>query len=301
MTARDTLRWVGTLTAFEGVTLAIGGRQMLRLAQQIGPRWYSAWLRPLGQLPPLALRGLGTLEFLLGLWILAMTPPEPKVVEEVAALTLQPSEVLWRSTLAATAERTFDDVLRESVPPGARVLDLGCGNGDNLARLLRLGLPFGSYLGLDPSPGELAQARARFGGLLKVDFVRNDLYTEQLPTGEFDLIISTWALDRVYDPFELIVLALRQLREGGRALLLYTTRPNGWRATAADLLARLTGRQLRPANLYQGLPSFVAQETFGSGLVSLVVLENKQPLPTPISVSPPEVTEELERERGSPT
>ena len=283
MTARETLRLLGPLVMLEGLALAIGGRHTLRVAEKLGPRWYNAWLGPLAKLPSPVLRALGGLEFLFGLQVWAMAPPAPRLVEELASLTLQPAETLWRDTFAAPAERAFADVLRESVPPGARVLDLGCGDGDNLARLLRLDLPFASYLGLDPSAGRLARARARFADLPKVAFIRNDLYTEQLPTGEFDLILSTWALDLIYDPFELIVRAMRQLRHGGHAILLYASQPAEPPPVLVDWLGKLTGRRLRPTNLYEGLPAFVARDSFAGETASLVILENKEPLPTPIS------------------
>ena len=286
MIARDALRWLGSLIMLEGLTLVVGGRQTLRIAGKLGPRWYSAWLGPLTELPAPVLGALGGVEFLLGLHVRAMAPPAPRFVEEIASLTLQPVETLWRDAFAASAERAFDDVLSESVPPGARVLDLGCGDGDNLARLRRLDLPFASYLGLDPSTHRLAHARARFAGLPKADFVRNDLDTEQLPTGEFDLIVSTWALDRIDNPFELIVRAMRQLRHGGHAILLFASQTSGSPPVPADWLAKLTRRRLRPANLYEGLPSYVARESFVGGSASLVILENKEPFPTPICISP---------------
>ncbi|HVC35793.1 MAG TPA: class I SAM-dependent methyltransferase [Chloroflexota bacterium] len=290
MTARDVFRAIGTLTIAEGLALAIGGRAAVRLAERVVPDWYRLWLRPLGRASPPIVRALGLLETTFGLWLLAMMPPAPRALRDLAVVALEPLAALWQATFARLADQDFDDLLRQYVPPGARVLDLGSGVGDNLARLLSLDLPFGSYLGVDPSPEALARARARFDGVPKIEFVRNDLLNEPLPLGEFDLILSTWALDRIEDPFALIVRAMRQLRHGGHALLLFASVPRDWRAGLARFVAPLVGRQLRPASIYHGLPSFTAEEEFGDGLVSLVILENPAPLPLPISVSPPEQT-----------
>ncbi len=288
MTARDIFRWVGILTIAHGVALVVGGRQTVRIIAMLVPRWYRPWIQPIARATPAVVRIIGAVEAILGLQILAMAPPAPRPFRWLAAAALAPLGTLWRATVANQAERAFSDVLRQYVPPGARVLDLGCGSGDNLARLLEADLPFGSYLGLDQSPDALARARARFGDLARVDFLRNDLLNEQLPAGEFDLILSTWALDRIEDPFALVVRALRQLRQGGHALFLFASPPRGRWASLADRLARLAGRQLHPGSIYYGLPEFAAEQEFADGLISLVILEHPAPAPAPVSAAPPE-------------
>jgi SAM-dependent methyltransferase len=288
MTSRDLLRWISMLTILAGMALVVGGRQTVRTIEHLTPRWYRFWLRPLGRVSPTIIRALGAIESLFGIWLLAMVPPAPKGFQELASAALEPAYALWQKTVAHQAETDFDELLHQYVPPGARILDLGCGEGNNLARLLRFGLPFGSYLGLDTSAETLARARARFSGIPKVDFMRNDLLNQQLPPGEFDLIVSSWALDRIEDPFALIVRAMRQLRQDGHAMLLFASPPRDWRAGLAQFLARLAGRQLRPASIYHGLPSFAAEQEFANGLVSLVILENPAPAPVPISAAPPE-------------
>lgn len=288
MTPRDSLRWIGYLTILEGLALVLGGRQALRFARRISPPWYRLWLRPLIQLPPFAVRVLGGLEVVLGLRIVAFVPPVQGFLGEIADSVLNPVLAGWNLAVAKSAEERYVELLRQYVPPGARVLDLGCGQGDNLARMLRFNLPFGSYVGLDMSETTIARARARFDGVEKVEFLQNDLLNEQIPTGEFDLILSIWALDRVPDPFGLIVRAVRQLRHGGHALLLFASPPRDRWVELACSVAKMLGRELHPASLYNGLPSFTASEEFAGGLVSLVLLENEALAVPPISASPPE-------------
>lgn len=277
MTPRDCFRLAGLLTVLEGAALAAGGRQAIRLGQCLTPPWYALWLRPLGAAPLPLLRLLGVAEVGLGLRILAMAPPSSRIVANLALATLEPFRALWRVSVGHAAEQAFEAALPELVPPGARVLDLGCGTGDNLALLLLHHLPFGSYLGVDCSCGLLAQARARFADLPKVDFSRNDLLNEQLPTGEFDLILAIWALDRLPDPFGLMVRALRQLRHGGHAILLFVSPVNDWRAGLVHLAASLTGRQLWPASIYTGLPSLAGVEQFAGDLITFTILAKARP------------------------
>lgn len=290
LTSRDALRWIGVLTILEGMALVLGGRDAVCLGERLAPDWYRFWLRPLVRLSPSAVRLLGAFEAAFGLQLLAMTPPAPGITRAIARTVLEPVGAIWDVAVAARAESRFSELLRQFVPPGARILDLGCGEGDNLARLLDEDLPFGSYLGLDRSPAVLARARARFAGIPKIEFERNDLLNDQLPTGEFDLILSAWALDHLEDPFVLIVRALRQLRQGGHAMLLFVSPPRDWRAGPARLIARRTGHHLYPASIYHGLPGFTAEQEFSNGLISLVILQNPLPVPSPIAASPPETT-----------
>ncbi|HLG51669.1 MAG TPA: class I SAM-dependent methyltransferase [Chloroflexota bacterium] len=278
MTARDALRRISLLALLQGVALVIGGRSIFYVAERVSPLWYRPWLHRFVRMSPLLSRVFGGLEIIAALRLLAMFPPRPALLRPVSGLVDQPTVMLWRATVARDADRRFAELLRSFVLPGARILDLGCGEGDNLTRLLEWQLPFGSYLGLDISPAALARARARFAEVPKVDFRQNDLLNEQLPPGEVDLILSSWALDRIPDPFALVVRAVRQLRWGGHALLLFSSAPRPGRARMARWLALLAGRTLHPSSLYDGLPSFVAAEEFADGLVTLVVLENTEPV-----------------------
>lgn len=278
MTTRDLLRAVGAAAIAEGLAFAIGGRRATRLLTRLTPAWFGPWLRWFEAAPAILSHLYGVAEVGLGLRILALTPPTPRAVEEVSDLALQPLRVLWRWTIARGAEETYGQLLNEFVRPGARVLDLGSGEGDNLARILEEDLALGSYVGLDTSPAVLARARARFAGIPKVDFFVNDLNQDQLLTGEFDVVLSTWALDRIPDPNDLIVRATRQLRHGGHAVLLFASPVADWRRCPAAFLARLIGHRLRPSTLFDGLPAFTARESFAGGLISLVVLEKSEPI-----------------------
>lgn len=86
---------------------------------------------------------------------------------------------LDRALLAAFAEQ---------VPPGLPVADLGCGPGHVTAHLAGLGLP---ALGIDISPGMVAQAAGRYPGL---PFRTGTMLALDAPDGGWAGIVALYSL-----------------------------------------------------------------------------------------------------------
>lgn len=102
-------------------------------------------------------------------------------------------------------------------PPGARVLDAGCGTGANL-RLLRSVLDPAYLGGFDPSGSALAHARLKAPG---TDLYASDLCDPEIRVDELDLVVS---LDVLYIPGAGrarpgLARIVERLRPGGRLLL----------------------------------------------------------------------------------
>jgi SAM-dependent methyltransferase len=90
--------------------------------------------------------------------------------------------------------------LLEALPPAvARVLDLGCGDGEVMARVTSA-FPDAEGVACDFSAEMLGRARDRFGEVARVTVVEHDL-DEPLPAdwGSFDAVVSAFAIHHVVD------------------------------------------------------------------------------------------------------
>ncbi len=117
------------------------------------------------------------------------------------------------------------------LPRGARVLEVGCGYGRNLAALA--GLPARLVAGAEPDAAELDQARRRLAGLApearcRVALVRQERFRLPFADRSFGLVVLWQVLEHVFDAGEkrrVLAEALRVLADGGH-LLVET--PNLW-------------------------------------------------------------------------
>lgn len=101
-----------------------------------------------------------------------------------------------------------------------KVLDVGCGDGENSVLLARLGA---QVTGIDISPGAIAVARekARLSGVEKsVSFVCSPLEIADLPADSFDLIWGNAILHHLIDSLEVVLGHLMRWARPG-ALMLF--------------------------------------------------------------------------------
>ena len=119
--------------------------------------------------------------------------------------------------------------------PGERILDLGCGSAQHLARVLK-GRRIAGYVGYDLSETALVRASRNLAELgCPVDLRLGDL-SDGVGSGEqkFDLLFSSFALHHVSatDKREFFRSAHRRLIENGSLLLIDTMRDDGEDRTA---------------------------------------------------------------------
>lgn len=129
----------------------------------------------------------------------------------------------------------FADCKRESyallgATPGCRVLDVGCGLGDDAAAMAKLVSPGGAVVGIDGSRAMVEAARARHDGVEGLSFEVAD--AAALPFGDatFDACRIDRVLQHIANPAPVVREMARVMRPGG-VLVAYD---NDWETLTVD-------------------------------------------------------------------
>jgi SAM-dependent methyltransferase len=180
------------------------------------------------------------------------------------------------------AYRAQEQALASYLPTGGRVLDLGCGTGANLGILHRLGLQFGSYLGVDQSTAMLRRAREKYGEIPSVRFRELDLQTDSLPDGPFELTVSSWVLEHLADPAQVVHAAREALADEGHIVLLFENSMSRWQELILAPLWKSVGTRVVPDEVLLTFPGIVSVERFtGPGpRLAVMVLDKQKALST---------------------
>lgn len=95
-------------------------------------------------------------------------------------------------TIAEIPHLIQQAVNKEWFPPGARLLDIGCGDGEITAWLARQNY---SVLGVDLAPSAIQRAKDSFGEVPdKLEFRVSDICREPFATPEFDALLDRGCL-----------------------------------------------------------------------------------------------------------
>ena len=120
--------------------------------------------------------------------------------------------------------------------PGERALDVGCGTG-TLALMAQRRVGASGYVaGIDPSPQQIAYARAKAArGHAPTDFQLGVIERLPFPDQSFDVVFSTLMMHHLPAPLKRQGLAeiARVLRPGGRLVIADFTRKQDRRGMAA--------------------------------------------------------------------
>ena len=131
----------------------------------------------------------------------------------------------WKRWLARMAPLPFlraqmdFSVMYLSAVPDGRLLEVGCGNGEMLRNMQKLGW---RVHGVDFD--EAAVARAREKGL---DVSLGDLHSQAYPDNYFDAIMMSHVIEHVHDPRAVLQECHRILKPGGR-LVMVTPNTSSW-------------------------------------------------------------------------
>jgi SAM-dependent methyltransferase len=117
----------------------------------------------------------------------------------------------WARRIHDDARERYRDLVLAAVPPDARVLDIGCGDGLLLTRVLADRY---HVIGVDLSLEQLRRARRT---VPRVDLICADMTTLHFPAASFDAVVAFYSLNHVPrdDMPELFEEIRRWLRPGG--------------------------------------------------------------------------------------
>lgn len=143
---------------------------------------------------------------------------ERKVFEQMAALD---NHHWWFTARRRILDGVIERIVRP--PASARILELGCGTGHNLAMLTRFGHVEASEL--DPIARDLASERL---GRPVLETALPDL--SMFPKDNYDLIALLDVLEHVVDDRASLAAIFERLKPGGALLLTVPANPWMWSA-----------------------------------------------------------------------
>ncbi|TWS25098.1 methyltransferase domain-containing protein [Tsukamurella sputi] len=127
----------------------------------------------------------------------------------VASLDRQARMDAIRSTRLWVRERLM-------VGPGATVLDVGCGTGDELGELAGLVSPGGRAIGLDVNPLMVDVARQRLAGVTEASVLVGEAAALPLGNAVVDAVVCERVLQHVrHSPVDAVRECARVVRDGG--------------------------------------------------------------------------------------
>ena len=137
--------------------------------------------------------------------------------------------------------------------PGDTAVDLACGTGVNLPHLVGAVGPTGRVVGVDLSPGMLAQAsrRAERGGWENAELTCADVREFVFPDG-VNGVVSTYGLEMVPEHDAVVRRAVEALSPGGRIPVGGLRRPERWPEWAVRL-GEWVNRPFGVSRAYEGV------------------------------------------------
>ena len=137
----------------------------------------------------------------------------------------------------ALEKTAMQDLLEPSI--GQRLLDVGCGVGDDVRALAGRVAPTGTVVGVDVSTSMIDQARSRNAGP-GIEFHVADAHALPFPAHGFDAARTERTLQHVESPADVLAEMIRVVRPGG---LLTASEPD-WGTLAVDADDRLATREV---------------------------------------------------------
>jgi SAM-dependent methyltransferase len=276
---KQILRIIGVFIFFDGLFTLIFGKKFVRLfrfGQHSG--LYRRAIEGLLTWPSLALRASAAAEAVVGMALISKAPMDAQSFYRFFARYYAFIDPGWRDWFYRRAHSTYDLEIASRLSPGGDVLDLGCGQGANLSRLLDLNVPFGSYTGVDLSPEMLAEARKKFKGQSNVHFQHLDLENDPLPEGKFDMITSTWVFEHLVEPKQMVSKSWERLKPGGEMVLLFIVSTDTFISRIISRIYPFFNARLISEDELRAFPGIQSIKRFFGPLGELVLVTLSKPI-----------------------
>lgn len=174
---------------------------------------------------------------------------DPRPTPAAIARYYPPDYAPHRPGRPSAAERAYYRLFRSlPVPPGSRVLDVGCGGGRYLLFLRGRGY---RVSGVEPDADTARVLRRDFG----LEVHTGELHDAPLEAGAFDAVTLWWVIEHTHDPLAVLGRAHRLLRPGGTLVVAAQN--------FASLARRLFGEYWHhvdiPGHLYQFEPATLSR------------------------------------------
>jgi SAM-dependent methyltransferase len=169
--------------------------------------------------------------------------------------TFDGTALLYDEVRPGYPEELFDDVVSLSgIPPGGRVLEIGCGTGQATLPFARQGYPI---LCVELGEKLAAVARSNLAPYPRAEVLTADFEDVPLPDGAFDLAISATAFHWL-DPTVAYPKVARALRPGAAIALfwnehVFSNASGGFFEAAQEVYKRETPEIVKPDD-HKGLP-----------------------------------------------
>lgn len=138
----------------------------------------------------------------------------------------------------AECKRESYDLLNAT--PGRRILEVGCGLGDDAAALAKRVAPGGSVVAIDGSQAMIDAARERHGDVAGLSFDVADAAHLPFDDASFDACRIDRVLQHIEDPAQAIAEMVRVLRRGGVVVAF----DNDWETLTVDSADRALTRTI---------------------------------------------------------
>ncbi len=150
--------------------------------------------------------------------------PVQKLYHLGHATWYDPFRKVWTKVIERRIEKEVIREIEKNMHSSTRILELGCGTGINIERLLALQKPFHWYYGIDFSEDMLAIAKQKYGDRKNVHFLSGNLETIPVPK-KYDLVLCTWVLSHLPKPSLVVNRFYKNLAKDGTMLLIFLTKP----------------------------------------------------------------------------